>query len=371
MAGTAFLYDNLFGNATLSHSSQHSNFPAANLKKRWFTKSWRSNYGTSSGWGNFNIEAGVNDDIDFEETAASELTATLTAGTYTADELATEIKTQLDVAGASTYTVTYSDSTNKFTLASDRAGGGNTFKLLWNTGTNSVTTVGGTIGFDTSADDADAASHTADNLRIHSEEWIVIDLGSAADIDAFALKYYNLTNTATIKLQGNDSDAWGAPPVDITLTKTSGVIAEIFSSTETYRYWRILITDVDNADGYVEMGRAFLGEYFNPARSYQDNYTKTLYDPSDVLMSDGGQITTNQKTYYKTFQFNFRAQTTADTTTFMAIWDEVGLSKDFFFLRDKADTSTAFYVRFNQPMSIDHIIGEDYYSVSIILEELR
>lgn len=105
-----------------------------------------------------------NNKLDFEETSASELTATLTGGAYTPSELATEIKTQLDVAGASTYTVTYSDQLGKYTLASDLAGGGNTFKLLAQSGTNFAQSAYQTIGFDIE-DQATAASHTSTYRR--------------------------------------------------------------------------------------------------------------------------------------------------------------------------------------------------------------
>ena len=117
----------------------------------------------TGGYGTFEILDGINDKLDFEETSASELTATVAEGVYTASGLATVIDTALEAVGASEYTTTYSHFTGKFTIASDRAGGGNTFKVLWSSGTNIATGIGRTIGFDVSADDNDAASHTADN----------------------------------------------------------------------------------------------------------------------------------------------------------------------------------------------------------------
>ena len=152
-------WNNLWDDYTVTGSSEHSNFPDDNTQHRDLNKCWRSNYEAGSGWGNFLIVAGVNNRMDFEETVAAELTASLIAGTYNADELCTQIKTKLDTAlgAASTYTVTYSDATNKFTLASDRAGGGGTFKLLCQNGTNVATSTWDTIGFAITADRADAA----------------------------------------------------------------------------------------------------------------------------------------------------------------------------------------------------------------------
>ncbi len=110
----------------------------------------------------FKVTVGVNDKIDFEETAASELTATLSSGQYTSTELETEIKTRLEAVGASVYTVAYDTGTNKFTITSDGAGGGGIFNLLWATGTNTALTSGEIIGYDITADDTGSLAYLAD-----------------------------------------------------------------------------------------------------------------------------------------------------------------------------------------------------------------
>jgi len=80
-----------------------------------------------------------NNKISFTEaTAGTELTATLTVGVYTPSALATEVKTALDAAGASTYTVTYSALTRKFTLTSDLSGANNLFSLLGASGSEAL-----------------------------------------------------------------------------------------------------------------------------------------------------------------------------------------------------------------------------------------
>lgn len=72
--------------------------------------------------------------LHFEETTGTVLTATLTAGNYDADELAAHLKTQLDAAGDSTYTVTNNANTFKFTIVSNGAGGGGVFNIRTNSG---------------------------------------------------------------------------------------------------------------------------------------------------------------------------------------------------------------------------------------------
>lgn len=126
--------------------------------------------GTSDG--SITITAGVNDDIDATEGDAGAGVATLTAATYTSSTaLCAEIVTQLDaLAGANTYSCTYSTTTRKITLA--RATGAATIAFPWATGPNVATSAGATLGF--TADDSGATSYVADNA-------IDIDEGSTQE----------------------------------------------------------------------------------------------------------------------------------------------------------------------------------------------
>lgn len=87
-----------------------------------------------------------NDKLDFQETDGTQLTATLTHGVYTPAALATEVATQLDAAGADTYTVTYDPGTRRFTIATNDNSTG--FKIQAGSGTNGHRSAWGTLGFD-------------------------------------------------------------------------------------------------------------------------------------------------------------------------------------------------------------------------------
>jgi hypothetical protein len=75
-------------------------------------------------------------------------------------DLASALQTSMNALGSgNTFTVTYSDTTGKFTIASD----GSTLSLLWNSGTNTANTIGDKIGFSVGADDTGALTYTSDN----------------------------------------------------------------------------------------------------------------------------------------------------------------------------------------------------------------
>lgn len=371
MTNASILWNNLFSSGVLTQSSQASNFPATNIRRRWATESWRSRYGSASGGGNFVITAGENDKIDFEETAVTELTATITPGTYTADTLATEIETQLEASGASDYTVGYNIATLKFTLASDRAGGGGTFKILWQSGTNTATSIGTSIGFVVTSDDDDSASHTSDNVVIHTEEWLKLDKGSAQSFQAFGLKYHNLQSDATAKIQAHTSDSWGTPDIDVTLDITSDIIMYFWATEQSKRWIRYKVNDADNSDGYTEVGRLFTGTYFSPTVNFRRDYTKDYIDPSTIMLSDGGQLSSNKKTKYNTLSLIFEYNTDEDLTAFETIWDEIGYTKEFFFTRDRDKaSSTTLYARLLN-MKTQHVQRDELFVITFEVEELR
>lgn len=97
--------------------------------------------------------------VQFQEAAGTTLTATLTSGTYTPDELAAQVQIQLlSTGGAPAYTVTYSSTTRKFTIASDRAS--SAVFVLVGTGTQTEFSAHRILGFD-DVDSTNAASITS------------------------------------------------------------------------------------------------------------------------------------------------------------------------------------------------------------------
>jgi hypothetical protein len=97
-----------------------------------------------------------NNKLQFQESAGVTLTATLTSGTYTPAQLATEVQTQLNATGGTpAYTASYSTTTRKFTLGSDRAS--SAVFVLVGTGSQADFSAHKTLGFD-DEDTTNAAS---------------------------------------------------------------------------------------------------------------------------------------------------------------------------------------------------------------------
>jgi len=79
-------------------------------------------------------------------------------------ELAEALNAALSVASTETYTVSYSNTTGKFTIAS----GSTLLSLLWLSGTNAANSIGAKLGFVTTSNDTGSVSYTSDNAQVYS-----------------------------------------------------------------------------------------------------------------------------------------------------------------------------------------------------------
>lgn len=77
---------------------------------------------------------------------------------------------------------------------------------------------------------------------------IVIDLLETYEVTDFLLLGTNLTSGATITLEGNDSDVWTSPSFSGSLDVYSNGNCGIKSVDSTYRYWRVVIEDLNVSD---------------------------------------------------------------------------------------------------------------------------
>jgi len=206
-----------------------------------------------------------------------------------------------------------------------------------------------------------------------ADEWVKVDLGSVQSVQAFVIKNHNFTSGSTVQIQGNATDDWGAPSVNVTMDHHASLMYYFWASAQSYRWWRIRIQDAGNGDGYLKIGRLFLGTYFSPARNFSYVSRKKLIDPSVKRYSSGGQISSNQKEHYRVWSYEFGLLTSAEADTMEDIFDAVGQSKPYFICEDADDAyNTLYYVQnMNdwEMIPVDKIW--DYYSLTAEVEEMR
>lgn len=95
------------------------------------------------------------------------------------------------------------------------------------------------------------------------DEWIKFVFAGAVSVSCLCILDHNITSGATIILQGNASDSWGAPTFTQSITSDDlfdGIYFKTFA-TQSFRYWRLWIDDASNPDTYIQVSKIFLGTY--------------------------------------------------------------------------------------------------------------
>lgn len=317
------------------HSSQQISFPYGNALDRYRRgKSWR----TAGYW----VVASGSNTLKFKESNASSLTATIVAGTYqTTGLFLAAIKTALEVAGDSTYTVNQDTATKKIKITSNGLGGDGIFQLLLTDPASAG--IAALVGFAVSANLTGSLTYTADVLRIHSFEYAIWDMGVSSRPEAFILlsagnKNLNLSPAAVIKLQGNATNTWNTPQVDIVLPydpKALFMIKPGGINPIACRYWRLYLEDKTNIDGYLEINAIFLGEAFAPVEgAVQFPFDSRDVDPSEMTFTDSRQVFVNKKQNFEQFSLNWYGLSSQDRENLLYIYRLYGIGNPFFVCYD-------------------------------------
>ena len=155
-----------------------------------------------------------------------------------------------------------------------------------------------------------------------SSQTFIIDLGAARAVDYCAILDHNFSSGATIKIQGNATDSWGAPSVDITLTYAASNIYYKFSSTQTYRYWRLTVDDASNTDTYLQISKLWLSSYVQFPYMAKSQKIPTA-STSTAQESISGQSYGDKKLIYRygniTFPYIDDTEKTTIDTLFRAV----------------------------------------------------
>lgn len=200
-------------------------------------------------------------------------------------------------------------------------------------------------------------------------EWWKWDLGEAKDISIFIFWNHNFTDNASIRLQANSVDSWTSPPLDEELDWMELKIIKKFSSPKSYRFWRLLVQDSTNPDGYLQAGWAFLGSFFSTYYRPEKRSWR-LIDPSKVLVSDAGQesAVVKPKIYNRTYSFT--ALPGSDIKRLETIFGVLGNTEGFFIIDNDDDLESTFYVRLITDFSFE-TFACSYSPFSFTVKELK
>lgn len=191
-----------------------------------------------------------------------------------------------------------------------------------------------------------------------ASEWVKLVFPGNKYFNAIALAGFNLSATATITLQANNSDSWASPAVEEEFEAWEPVIGfdeglygehgyggymaddelpkyttmvRFLTAAYAYPYIRLLIEDPDNADGYLDIGRVFIGEAYEPYGYHEWDWQIIPVDPSVVTESEGGQAFKDIKNPYCLVKMKLKNLTDEEAYfRFMRIMQDYGVHANIF-----------------------------------------
>lgn len=140
---------------------------------------------------------------------------------------------------------------------------------------------------------------------------LVCDTGisNGVYVDTLAILNHNLTTSAEIKLEGSASTSFtNAFSVTIKPNDTKNLIwVAPTLPLQSYRYWRLSISNPNNADGYVEIGSILFGSaLIFQGENIVDTVTKTVKHFADKVDTEGFTSVSNDRALKTAISLEFR-----------------------------------------------------------------
>lgn len=210
---------------------------------------------------------------------------------------------------------------------------------------------------------------------------INIDLGSAQSIDFAAIVCHNATAAGKVTIKAGSTSAvsdYNSSALDLITGDDLGFEKNAFASkfsSQNYRYWRFDFSDGSNPDSYLEMGRIYLSNAFQPSKNASWGLSEGYADDSRTRKTVAGGLSSVNRDPYKTASFQLDFGTAAEMYLQAREIDRLrGLSKDIIFIPDIADTAY-FQERFiyGKMTSMPPVILDFYniYRKAYEIEEIR
>lgn len=151
--------------------------------------------------------------------------------------------------------------------------------------------------------------------------------GSIADTDY--LWFYQTTNgdwSATVTVER--LSAWSAPDFTQAITWASEKTITYFSSAQTYRYWRLEITDAANTDGYIEIANLGLFSYLELSKTFGNDLSRPKGILAETTENQYGVRRSRFYNWQDAYEIVFSMLADADWTAIEAMLAVIGTRSD-------------------------------------------
>jgi len=162
-----------------------------------------------------------------------------------------------------------------------------------------------------------------------------------------------------------------APDYTTALTYNATYIYKDLVTDQTYRYWRLSISDASNPDDYIEISKVFLGTHLSV---YMDTGMSFNNDSnSSTSKSTSGQMYGNRQLQYKSAKFVLSDIDATKRTLIKSFWNSVDIVKPFWLIiwEDSLTVEDPIYCVLTKSLSWSRAVANgNLWSVAIEIEEI-
>lgn len=128
-------------------------------------------------------------------------------------------------------------------------------------------------------------------------------------VDTFAMLAHNLTRSAVVTFAGSNSSVFATIPFSVVLNtelENMYYIAPILPN-DSYRYWRLIISDTTNTDGYIQIGTIIFGNaIIFSGECITDEVEKKKVHFKDGIRTEAFTTISNNRALKNIITFNIR-----------------------------------------------------------------
>ena len=165
--------------------------------------------------------------------------------------------------------------------------------------------------FNLNNDDVDEIWRSADNVRTNIQIDIDTEREQGVYMDTFSLQNTNLTRSAIVRLIGSNVSNFSVVEKDITMVVINDPnvywIAPDLPATGQ-RYWKLIIDDLTNPDGFVSIGALVFGvSKIMQGECFVDQIEFGDQDFADTIPTEGFSNVSNSRALRKFLGLEFRS----------------------------------------------------------------
>lgn len=270
------------------------------------------------------------------EESGTPITVTITENEFsTRTAFLDHVESCINDASSLTYALSVDPITNKTLMASSAV-----FSII---STDPDSNLCEYLGFSSAADLTGEDEYLADTVVIHTEEFFIFDLGVQAKPKAMVLigergKDLNLTSFAEVYIEANDSNVWDSPAYSeqIAIGKKAVSLARKEGLSDVgYRFWRIVIRDPGNPDGFIEFNKLYLGDTYSPEKgAVQFPFQGDLDEKSTIDESEYGERFSIERRMSERFSLDWDGLTYEENERIVSFFESLGRAKPLFMIYD-------------------------------------